>query len=254
MMKKIIVPLMIIAIMLLCGNIIYFQTSQNYHYNEFESNEDVIIENNNDEVELNEAIIQNDLVEDFNQADITEKEDNDNFNAVMEEEVPSLKKDDNDTKVSDKKKDTNNVSQNSQNKKPNQNSSSDEKANVSNDDKIKVPPDEKIDTDTENSQDVAIDDESDKVVESSDEKESVKENEETPIPPKETEKDEKYYQIKKSVFSTVEDCNEKGMEIALSDTVNILGNTCFSVSYNGEIIGYDLYIRYADGRFEKYNK
>ena len=56
--------------------------------------------------------------------------------------------------------------------------------------------------------------------------------------------------LKKGLFKTEAECLQKGIDISLTDTVNISGSYCESVAYKGQIIGYKLYIRYSSGEYK----
>ena len=74
------------------------------------------------------------------------------------------------------------------------------------------------------------------------------------VPPKEEEPqvDDEYNRLIAGTFPTNESCTAKGLEVALSDTVNISGSMCETVAYKGKIIGYKLYIRYSNGEYKHY--
>lgn len=59
--------------------------------------------------------------------------------------------------------------------------------------------------------------------------------------------DQEYERLMKQVqYSTYEQCLNAGFEIALSDTVNILGFDPVEVIYKGKVLGYKLVIRYSN--------
>ena len=58
--------------------------------------------------------------------------------------------------------------------------------------------------------------------------------------------------LKINTFVTNEECQNKGIEINLTDMVNITSTFCESVAYKGELIGYKLYLIYKDGKTERY--
>lgn len=65
--------------------------------------------------------------------------------------------------------------------------------------------------------------------------------------PKKPEIDEEYERLKAQVqYSTYEECMNAGFEIALSDTVNILGFDPIEIIYKGKVIGYILQINYTN--------
>jgi len=74
--------------------------------------------------------------------------------------------------------------------------------------------------------------------------------------PKETsiEDDPIYIRMKKELFSSISECNNKGMELNLQDMENIASTMCSSESYNGVEVGFRLYIRYNDGTYKEYKK
>ena len=74
--------------------------------------------------------------------------------------------------------------------------------------------------------------------------------------PEETsiEKDPTYIRMKKELFSSSSECNNKGMEINLKDMENIASTMCSSESYKGVEVGFRLYIRYKDGTYKEYKK
>ena len=74
--------------------------------------------------------------------------------------------------------------------------------------------------------------------------------------PKETsiEEDPIYIRMKKELFSSSSECNNKGMEINLKDMENIASTMCSSESYKGVEVGFRLYIRYKDGTYKEYKK
>ena len=83
-------------------------------------------------------------------------------------------------------------------------------------------------------------------------KEEVKEDIVIPTTPQEPEYDEEYYRLKSKTFETTRECWDKGIEISLTDTVNINGTYCESVGYKGELIGYKLFIIYKTGEITEY--
>ena len=74
--------------------------------------------------------------------------------------------------------------------------------------------------------------------------------------PEETsiEKDPTYIRMKKELFSSSSECNNKGMEINLKEMENIASTMCSSESYKGVEVGFRLYIRYKDGTYKEYKK
>ena len=64
---------------------------------------------------------------------------------------------------------------------------------------------------------------------------------------KEPEVDEEYERLMKQVeYATYEECLQAGFDIALTDTVNILGFDPVEIIYKGKVIGYKLKIRYTN--------
>lgn len=64
---------------------------------------------------------------------------------------------------------------------------------------------------------------------------------------KKPEVDEKYERLMKQVeYATYEECLQAGFDIALTDTVNILGFDPVEIIYKGKVIGYKLKIRYTN--------
>ena len=59
-------------------------------------------------------------------------------------------------------------------------------------------------------------------------------------------------ELKSHTFPTYQDCQKKGIEIALTDTVGIERTYCESVGYKGELVGYKLFIIYATGEIKEY--
>ena len=74
--------------------------------------------------------------------------------------------------------------------------------------------------------------------------------------PKKTsiEEDPIYIRMKKELFSSISECNNKGMEVNLKDMDNIASTMCSSESYKGVEVGFRLYIRYNDGTYKEYKK
>ncbi len=68
------------------------------------------------------------------------------------------------------------------------------------------------------------------------------------------ENDPTYIRMKKELYSSISECNNKGMEINLKDMENIASTMCASESYKGVEIGFRLYIRYNDGTYKEYKK
>ena len=68
------------------------------------------------------------------------------------------------------------------------------------------------------------------------------------------ENDPIYIRMKKELFSSITECNNKGMEVNLSDMENIASTMCSSESYKGVEVGFRLYIRYNDGTYKEYKK
>lgn len=68
------------------------------------------------------------------------------------------------------------------------------------------------------------------------------------------ENDSAYINLMKQIFSTFEECDNKGREVRLSDMVNISSSRCESVNYKGTEVGWRLKIRYADGTWKEYKK
>lgn len=59
--------------------------------------------------------------------------------------------------------------------------------------------------------------------------------------------DKEYEMLKAQIeYSTYEECMNAGFEIALSDTVNILGFDPIEIIYKGKVIGYKLKIHYTN--------
>ncbi|MBO5096078.1 MAG: hypothetical protein J6B98_04310 [Bacilli bacterium] len=59
--------------------------------------------------------------------------------------------------------------------------------------------------------------------------------------------DEEYELLKSQIeYDTYEECMKAGFEIALSDTVNILGFDPIEIIYKGQVIGYKLKIHYTN--------
>ena len=71
------------------------------------------------------------------------------------------------------------------------------------------------------------------------------------IPPDNSE-DLTLQELKSHTFPTYQDCQKKGIEIALTDTVGIERTYCESVGYKGELVGYKLFIIYATGEIKEY--
>ena len=105
-----------------------------------------------------------------------------------------------------------------------------------------------------------IENDSEQIVQKSEEKEEkgttsksveviIETPEETSI-----EKDPTYIRMKKELFSSSSECNNKGMEINLKDMENIASTMCSSESYKGVEVGFRLYIRYKDGTYKEYKK
>ena len=64
---------------------------------------------------------------------------------------------------------------------------------------------------------------------------------------KKPEVDEEYERLMKQVeYATYEECLQAGFDIALTDTVNILGFDPIEIIYKGKVIGYKLKIRYTN--------
>lgn len=64
---------------------------------------------------------------------------------------------------------------------------------------------------------------------------------------KKPEVDEEYERLMKQVeYATYEECLQAGFDIALTDTVNILGFDPVEIIYKGKVIGYKLKIRYTN--------
>ena len=64
---------------------------------------------------------------------------------------------------------------------------------------------------------------------------------------KEPEVDEEYERLMKQVeYATYEECLQAGFDIALTDTVNILGFDPVEIIYKGKVIGYKLKIHYTN--------
>ena len=105
-----------------------------------------------------------------------------------------------------------------------------------------------------------IENDSDQIVQKSKEKEvkgtTSKSVEVIIETPEETsiEKDPTYIRMKKELFSSSSECNNKGMEINLKDMENIASTMCSSESYKGVEVGFRLYIRYKDGTYKEYKK
>ena len=59
-------------------------------------------------------------------------------------------------------------------------------------------------------------------------------------------------ELKSHTFPTYQDCQKKGIEIGLTDTVGIDRTYCESVGYKGELVGYKLFIIYATGEIKEY--
>ena len=59
-------------------------------------------------------------------------------------------------------------------------------------------------------------------------------------------------ELKSHTFPTYQDCQTKGIEIGLTDTVGIEKTYCESVGYKGELVGYKLFIIYATGEIKEY--
>ena len=105
-----------------------------------------------------------------------------------------------------------------------------------------------------------IENDSEKIVQKSKEKEEkgttsksveviIETPEETSI-----EKDPTYIRMKKELFSSSSECNNKGMEINLKEMENIASTMCSSESYKGVEVGFRLYIRYKNGTYKEYKK
>ena len=85
-----------------------------------------------------------------------------------------------------------------------------------------------------------IEEEQIKVVEETKQVEKVEQEEKTEV-------DEEYERLMKQVeYATYEECLQAGFDIALTDTVNILGFDPVEIIYKGEVIGYKLKIRYTN--------
>lgn len=80
------------------------------------------------------------------------------------------------------------------------------------------------------------------------EKQIVEEKTQVPSQePKEKVVDEEYERLMKQVeYSTYSDCLNAGFDIALTDTVNILGFDPVEIIYKGQILGYKLKIHYTN--------
>ena len=68
------------------------------------------------------------------------------------------------------------------------------------------------------------------------------------------ENDPTYIRMKKELYSSISECNNKGMELNLKDMKNIASTMCSSESYKGVEVGFRLYIRYNDGTYKEYKK
>lgn len=192
---------------------------------------------------------------------------NEQFNetVILEEQTNEMEENENET-ISNIVESTESVSNSSpngntisnKNSKKNDNTSSSNRVKKNNS-KVKnnqTPEVKKEEIPTNNK----IENDSEQIVQKSEEKEEkgttsksveviIETPEETSI-----EKDPTYIRMKKELFSSSSECNNKGMEINLKDMENIASTMCSSESYKGVEVGFRLYIRYKDGTYKEYKK
>ena len=188
-----------------------------------------------------------------------------NETVILEEQTNEMEENENET-ISNIVESTESVSNSSpngntisnKNSKKNDNTSSSNRVKKNNS-KVKnnqTPEVKKEEIPTNNK----IENDSEKIVQKSKEKEEkgttsksveviIETPEETSI-----EKDPTYIRMKKELFSSSSECNNKGMEINLKEMENIASTMCSSESYKGVEVGFRLYIRYKDGTYKEYKK
>lgn len=158
----------------------------------------------------------------------------------------------NETKTT--KKDVDTKKNNTTNKSNNSNKTNTSKSNSSSEKQVSIVKEEQKETKVETT---TNDDKKEILVIKQEEKKEESKSVEITIetPSKSSfENDSAYINLMKQIFSTFEECDNKGREIRLSDMVNISATRCESVNYKGTEVGWRLKIRYTDGTWKEYKK
>ena len=228
----ILIPIFVIVIFI----VIY---SKDFYYNE--SNIDRVIEKEIVNDIKDDLSIEDNSVEDKGELSTTENVDNkvSNTPKSIEKEKKENHQNSQTTKSNTKNKTTTNNS-----KKSNNTQTTNKHGNAI---QVKETPEEKKVEETKE------DEKKETPVVKQEEQKSVEITIETPEESS-LEKDPTYIKMKKELFSSSSECNNRGMEINLKDMENIASTMCSSESYKGVEVGFRLYIRYKDGTYKEYKK
>ena len=229
--SAILIPIFVIVIFI----VIY---SKDFYYNE--SNIDRVIEKEIVNDIKDDLSIEDNSVEDKGELSTTENVDNNVSNTPKSiEEKKENHQNSQTTKSNTKNKTTTNNS-----KKSNNTQTTNKHGNAI---QVKETPEEKKVEETKE------DEKKETPVVKQEEQKSVEITIETPEESS-LEKDPTYIKMKKELFSSSSECNNRGMEINLKDMENIASTMCSSESYKGVEVGFRLYIRYKDGTYKEYKK
>ena len=219
MKRKVIVIIIAILVGILIGYIIYSKTN---NYNSIRKIDIIVVENDKIEDKGGSEILDPPITED-NQLDVPKEE----ISIETREQTSSVKNNNQQNNNNEEKqvKENNNVSSN---------------VDIS-------PPSEK-------KEEIILNNEDNKQPEINIEspKEEPKQEEIIIEIPSDNTEDLTLQELKSHTFPTYQDCQKKGIEIGLTDTVGIDRTYCESVGYKGELVGYKLFIIYATGEIKEY--
>ena len=219
MKRKVICIIIAILVGILIGYIIYSKTN---NYNSIRKIDIIVVEN--------------DKIEDKGGSESLDPPITKESNLELSEDDTSIKSKEQTSSVKNNNKQSNNV-ENKQIKEDN---------NVSSNVDISPPSEKKeeIISNNEDNKQPEINIESPK--------EEPKQEEIIIEMPSDNTEDLTLQELKSHTFPTYQDCQKKGIEIALTDTVGIDRTYCESVGYKGELVGYKLFIIYATGEIKEY--
>lgn len=221
MKRKVIVIIVAILVGILIGYIIYSKTN---NYNSIRKIDVIVVENEKTEDK------------DEGGSEILEPTITKESNLELSEDDTSIKSKEQTSSVKNNNKQNNNVG-NKQIKEDN---------NVSSNVDISPP--------SERKEEIILNNEDNKQPEINIEspKEEPKQEEIIIEIPSDNTEDLTLQELKNHTFPTYQNCQKKGIEIALTDTVGIERTYCESVGYKGELVGYKLFIIYATGEIKEY--
>ena len=219
MKRNVIFIIIAILVGILIGYIIYSKTN---NYNSIRK--------------IDVIVVENDKIEDKGGSEILDPPIANDNNLELSEDDTSIKS----------KEQTSSIKNNNQQSNKNEKKQVKENNNISSNVDISLPSKKKeeIISNNEDNKQPEINIESPK--------EEPKQEEIIIEMPSDNTEDLTLQELKSHTFPIYQDCQKKGIEIALTDTVGIERTYCESVGYKGELVGYKLFIIYATGEIKEY--